>query len=54
MADNPFYLVDTSELPENLLLIDDVLTTGATMAAAASVLNNREQAKVHTFSLAQG
>ena len=50
-SDNPFTLKDKAEIPDKLVIIDDIYTTGATLRHAASLLKNAGCAHVSTFSL---
>lgn len=54
MADSPFLLTISDGLPGTVLLVDDVWTTGATMAAAKKVIEVSRKTKVFGFTLAQG
>jgi competence protein ComFC len=54
MLRNPFFLESGVALPEAILLVDDVFTTGATMSAARSLLTGDGKTKVFGFTLAQG
>ncbi len=49
-----FNVVNKSHLPENVILVDDVFTTGATMQAVADVLKNEGVKTVWGFTLAHG
>ncbi|MGO2981561.1 MAG: ComF family protein [Pseudolactococcus laudensis] len=50
-SDNPFILKEKGTLPDKLLIIDDIYTTGATLRNAASTLKNAGCTHVSTFSL---
>lgn len=51
---NPFSLKEGAELPDRILLIDDVETTGATMKAVEEVLSSNGVELVVKWSLAKG
>lgn len=52
---NAFVCVKSNALKnKNILLVDDVYTTGSTMSAAASVLNKYTNKKARGFTLARG
>ncbi len=48
------YRIQTTQLPEAIVLVDDVSTTGASMAAAASCLRTAGVQRVYGFALAIG
>ncbi len=54
MTNSPFLLIKTQKLPEVVLLVDDVWTTGATMIAAKKVIEADKKTKVFSFTLAKG
>lgn len=54
MLNNPFHLIKTNSIPAKVLIVDDVWTTGATMAAAKRVLETGEKTRVFGFTLAKG
>jgi competence protein ComFC len=54
MTNSPFLLIKTKKLPEVVLLVDDVWTTGATMTAAKKVIESDQKTKVLGFTLAKG
>lgn len=49
-----FELVVKSDVPQTVFLIDDVLTTGATLSQAAKVLKQRGTQKVYGLTFARG
>ncbi|MFS1663422.1 ComF family protein [Streptococcus sp. zg-JUN1979] len=53
MGDNPFYLQKDEQLPEKVLLVDDIYTTGATLYDAITVLRKNGIKMIKTFSLAR-
>ena len=52
-AENPFYVLDSGSLPDKILLIDDVYTTGATLQLATQLFYEKGVKKIKTFSLAR-
>ncbi|MFM0773873.1 ComF family protein [Streptococcus suis] len=50
-TEQTFYLLDEKNLPEKILLIDDIYTTGATIQLAKSLFMKTEQKEIKTFSL---
>lgn len=54
MMDGPFHLKIATPLPEAVLIVDDVWTTGATMTSAKKVLESHGKTKVFGFTLAKG
>lgn len=54
MEISPFFIKEGSTLPRRLLLVDDVITSGATMEAAKRVLLAAGVESVATFSLIKG
>ena len=54
MQDSPFHLKTGLQIPERILLVDDVYTTGATLEAAKQSFNLSQESQVFTFTLAQG
>lgn len=50
---NSFYLLEENMLPNKLLLVDDIYTTGATFQAAIEVLMKTGKKEIKTFSLAR-
>ena len=52
--DGSFRLIDDVEVPDQVVLCDDVFTSGATMDAAARTLKERGVKRVWGFALAQG
>ncbi|MFA6130946.1 MAG: phosphoribosyltransferase family protein [Patescibacteria group bacterium] len=53
MQENPFSALPFS-VPKNLILIDDVWTTGSTASAAASALRARGAEKIFIYTIAKG
>ncbi len=54
MKQSPFHLKVGMALPDRILLVDDVLTTGATLKAALDAFKVSQKTDVWTFTLAQG
>lgn len=54
LKDNPFTQRVGAEVPKRILLIDDVITTGATMQAAEQALHNAGADHVVHWGLARG
>ncbi|MBM7637084.1 ComF family protein [Streptococcus saliviloxodontae] len=50
---NPFYLREFLDLPDKILLVDDVYTTGATLKHAKTLLKQAGCSTIRTFSLAR-
>ncbi|HFU4218753.1 TPA: ComF family protein [Streptococcus suis] len=50
-TEQTFYLLDEKNLPEKILLIDDIYTTGATIQLAKSLFMKTGQKEIKTFSL---
>jgi predicted amidophosphoribosyltransferase len=48
------FQVVSKELPENVVLVDDVATTGATLSEAARILKNAGVRRVYAIVLAMG
>ncbi|MQW23122.1 MULTISPECIES: ComF family protein [unclassified Lactococcus] len=48
---NPFQLVRTDKLPDKILLVDDIYTTGATLVHASQIFKAAGVKSVQTFSL---
>lgn len=48
-----FYLVDEKSLPEKILLVDDIYTTGATIQLATRLFMKTSQKEIKTFSLSR-
>lgn len=48
-----FYLLDEKNLPEKILLIDDIYTTGATIQLAKEILMKKGAKTVKSFSIAR-
>lgn len=49
----PFYLIEESSLPEKILLVDDIYTTGATIQLAKEILMKKGAKTVKSFSIAR-
>lgn len=52
-ADLPYALLPQVNLPKKVLIVDDVYTTGATLARIAQLLREQGVEEVRTFSLAR-
>ncbi|HFI0633845.1 TPA: ComF family protein [Streptococcus suis] len=52
-TEQTFYLLDEKNLPEKILLIDDIYTTGATIQLAIRLFMKTKQKEIKTFSLAR-
>lgn len=52
-SDQPFFIRPGQTVPENILLVDDVYTTGATIQHAKGILMKMGAKKIKTFSLAR-
>lgn len=52
-SQNPFTLRLDKDLPDNILLVDDIYTTGATLQMAAQVFYEKGVKEIKTFSLAR-
>ncbi|MBP6984772.1 ComF family protein [Lactococcus raffinolactis] len=50
-SENPFHLKKNVTIPEHVVLVDDIFTTGTTLKNGASILKNAGCAHVSTFSL---
>lgn len=50
-TNNTFHLVRTDKLPDKILLVDDIYTTGATLVHASKFLKAAGVKSVQTFSL---
>ncbi|HFI0421017.1 TPA: ComF family protein [Streptococcus suis] len=50
-TEQTFYLVDEKSLPEKILLVDDIYTTGATIQLATRLFMKMSQKEIKTFSL---
>ncbi len=53
-AAGAFLLADTKHLPDAVLLVDDVVTTGSTLREAARVLHEAGVTKIYGFAVAIG
>lgn len=51
-AENMFGISDI-DIPDRLILIDDITTTGASIKQAAQKLNERGARKIYCFTIAQ-
>ena len=51
---NAFKLLSVKNVPSTVILIDDVVTTGSTVAEAARIVKVGGAARVYVFSLARG
>lgn len=49
----PFYLIEENCLPEKILLVDDIYTTGATIQLAKEILIEKGVKTVKSFSIAR-
>ncbi|HFI0232340.1 TPA: ComF family protein [Streptococcus suis] len=52
-TEQTFYLLDEKNLPEKILLIDDIYTTGATIQLVTRLFMKTNQKEIKTFSLAR-
>ena len=52
-AEQVFYLLEEDELPEKIILVDDIYTTGATIQLAAGLFMKTGQKEIKTFSLSR-
>lgn len=52
-ADSPFYLRENQVLPDKILLVDDIYTTGATLQGICQLLYERGVKEIKTFSLSR-
>lgn len=50
-AKQMFYLLDEKEVPEKILLFDDIYTTGATIQLAVELFMKIGRKEIKTFSL---
>ncbi|HEL2403042.1 TPA: ComF family protein [Streptococcus suis] len=53
VTEQTFYLVDEKSLPEKILLVDDIYTTGATIQLVTRLFMKTSQKEIKTFSLAR-
>lgn len=52
-TEQTFYLLDEKNLPEKILLVDDIYTTGATIQLATRLFMKTSQKEIKTFSLSR-
>lgn len=52
-AEQVFYLLEEDELPEKIILVDDIYTTGATIQLAVGLFMKTGQKEIKTFSLSR-
>lgn len=52
-TEQSFYILNENELPEKILLVDDIYTTGATIQLATRLFMKTSQKEIKTFSLAR-
>ncbi|HEP1794278.1 TPA: ComF family protein [Streptococcus suis] len=52
-TEQTFYLLDEKNIPEKILLIDDIYTTGATIQLATRLFMKTKQKEIKTFSLSR-
>ena len=50
-TDNPFRFETSSQLPDSVLIFDDIYTTGTTLKHATAIIKNAGCPRVSTFSL---
>ncbi|HFR3977747.1 TPA: ComF family protein [Streptococcus suis] len=52
-TEQSFYILNENELPEKILLVDDIYTTGATIQLATRLFMKTSQKEIKTFSLSR-
>lgn len=52
-AEQVFYILDGVTIPDKLLLVDDIYTTGATFQHAVDLFVKMDRKEIKTFSLAR-